>query len=123
MSYRMSMILSSLSFVQIEVMMLSGVQAGGQVGLRGVAGGAERVSQKDASQGVEDVDAVLPGGGDIAADTTEVHEGVKATEGSGDLLPQLHHSQITLREVVVELCLFHSLYETGISVTMAQLWI
>jgi 2-keto-3-deoxy-L-rhamnonate aldolase RhmA len=39
-------------------------------------------SQKDAAQGVEGVDAVLPGRGDIAADTAEVHEGVKAAEGA-----------------------------------------
>ena len=74
--------------------------AGEQVRLRGVDGGDEWVSQKDAAQGVEGVDAVLPGRGDISADTAEVHEGVKAAEGAGDLLPQLHHSQITLREVM-----------------------
>ena len=41
--------------------------------LRGVDGGDEGVSQKDAAQGVEGVDAVLPGRGDISADTAEVH--------------------------------------------------
>ena len=76
--------------------------AGEQVRLRGVDGGDEGVSQKDAAQGVKGVDAVLSGRGDISADTAEVHEGVKAAEGAGDLLPQLHHWQITLREVVVE---------------------
>jgi hypothetical protein len=55
-------------------------------------------SQRDAAQGVEGVVAVLPGRGDISADTAEVHEGVKAAIGAGDLLPQLHHSQITLRK-------------------------
>src|ERR1017187_6328637 len=40
--------------------------------------------------------------GDVASDTAEVHEGVEAAEGAGDLLPQLHHSQIPLRLVVVE---------------------
>jgi 2-keto-3-deoxy-L-rhamnonate aldolase RhmA len=34
------------------------------------------VSQKDAAQGVEGVDAVLPGRFDLSADTAEVHEGV-----------------------------------------------
>ena len=70
--------------------------------LQGVVGWDEWVSQEDAAQGVEGVDAVLPGRRDISADTAEVHEGAKAAEGAGDLLPQLHHSQITLREVVVE---------------------
>ena len=73
-----------------------------RVRLRGVDGGEEGVPLKDAAQGVEGVDAVLPGRGDISADTAEVHEGIKAAEGAGDLLPQLHHSQITLREIIVE---------------------
>jgi len=73
-----------------------------EVRLQGVVGWDEWVSQEDAAQGVEGVDAILPGRRDISADTAEVHEGVKAAEGAGDLLPQLHHSQITLREVVVE---------------------
>jgi len=72
------------------------------VRLRGVAGGEERVSHKDAAQGVEGVDAVLPGRRDIAADTAEVYEGVKAAEGAGDFLPQLHHSQIAFGQVVVK---------------------
>ena len=69
---------------------------------RGVAGGEERVSPKDTAQGVEGVDAVFPGRGDISADTAEVYEGVKAAEGAGDLLPQLHHFQIPFGQVVVE---------------------
>jgi len=72
------------------------------VRLRGVAGGEERVSPKDTAQGVEGVDAVFPGRGDISADTAEVYEGVKAAEGAGDLLPQLHHFQIPFGQVVVE---------------------
>ena len=82
--------------------MLSEVLSSEQVRLRGIDGGDEGVSQKEAVQGVEGVDAVLPGRGDIAADAAEVHEGVKVAEGAGDLLAQLHHSQITLREIVVE---------------------
>jgi hypothetical protein len=60
------------------------VLANEQVRLRGDDGVAEGGSQKDAAQGV---DAVLPGCEDIVADTIEVHEGVKAAEGVGDLLP------------------------------------
>ena len=75
--------------------------------LRGVDGGDEGVSQKDAAQGVEGVDAVFSGRGDIAADTAEVHEGVKAAEGAGDLLPQLHHTQTTLREIVIKQMAFN----------------
>ena len=58
--------------------------AGEQLRLRGVDGGDEGVSQKDAAQGVEGVEAVLPGRGDISADPAEVHEGVEAAEGAGE---------------------------------------
>ena len=78
------------------------VSAGEQLRLRSVDSGDEGVSQKDPTQSVKRVDAVLPGRGEIAADTTEVQQGGKVAEGAGDLLPQLYHSQIALREVVVE---------------------
>ena len=67
-----------MQFVQIEGVILSGGLTSEQVRRRGVDGGDEGISQKDAAQGVEGVDAVLSGRGDIVADTAEVHEGVKA---------------------------------------------
>ena len=78
------------------------VLAGVQMRIGSVADRDEGVFQKDAAQSIEGVDAVLSGCGDISSDTAKVHEGVKTAEGAGDLLPQLHHSQITLRDVVVE---------------------
>src|SRR3990170_4915630 len=107
MIYKMSMILAKpfVFFLKKKIFFFEGCFFFlwcEQVRLRGVDGGDEGVSQKDAAQGVEGVDAVFSGRGDIAADTAEVHEGVKAAEGAGDLLAQLHHSQITLRKVVIE---------------------
>lgn len=71
-------------------MILSGGGGGEQLRLRGVDGGKERFSQKDAVRGVEGVDDVLSGPGEMSADTPEVHEGVKAVEGAGDLLSKFH---------------------------------
>ena len=50
--------------------------AGEEVRLQGVDGWDAWDSQKDAAQGGEGVDAVLPGRFDLSADTAEVHEGV-----------------------------------------------
>ncbi len=68
-------------------------------GSRGVDDRHERVAQEDATQRVERVQSILPGRGDIVADTAEVHEGVEVAERTGDLLPQFHHPQIALRGI------------------------
>ena len=46
-----------------------------------------------ALEGVQGIEAVLAGGGDVAADAAEVHEGLGVAEGAGDLLAQLHHGR------------------------------
>ena len=42
-------------------------------------------------EGIERVDAVFAGGGDVTADAAEVHECLETAEGAGDFLAQLHH--------------------------------
>lgn len=69
---------------------------------RGVGRRHKGFAEEHALQGIECVDAVLAGGGDVAADAAEVREGLEVAERAGDLLPQLHHPQIPRRLVVVE---------------------
>jgi hypothetical protein len=64
------------------------------LGLRGVDRWHERVTEEDTLQGVQRIDAILAGGGDIAADAAEVDEGLEAAEGAGDLLTQRNCSGI-----------------------------
>ncbi len=57
---------------------------------------------KDKVQGLEYINTLLSGRRDVTADTTEVLCSLLSTEATGDLLLNLHHSQVSLRQIVVK---------------------
>ena len=72
--------------------------------------GTNGFAEEHAMESLQGIDAVLAGGGDVAADppagmragAAEVHECLETAEGAGDFLAQPNHPQVSFRLVVVE---------------------
>src|SRR5665213_1674025 len=61
-----------------------------------------RVPVEQLLQGVESVDALLGGGGEVAPECEEVLGTLRAPEPAGYLLGDFHHPHVSFTEVVVE---------------------